>query len=202
MQDGRHTLIEAEKQILGVDRLEIASEICKSWNFPKALRTAIRYCHYPSRSYGNELAYIVHVADKKHDKYRHNEEYRAKQAEYQRRYRQKLKEKVFAAYGGFRCACCGETEHLFLSLDHINNDGCTMRKYGGHPSSAYQFYNWLKQNNFPPDFEVLCMNCNHGKSRNNGVCPHKTRHKEGSTTIPPGSTTKRLEERHTPKKGR
>lgn len=37
------------------------------------------------------------------------------------------------------------------------------------------------------------MNCNHGKSRNNGVCPHKTHHKEGSTTISPESTTKRLE---------
>jgi hypothetical protein len=31
------------------------------------------------------------------------------------------------------------------------------------------------RNGFPPGYQVLCMNCNHGKRMNNGVCPHKER---------------------------
>jgi HD-like signal output (HDOD) protein len=57
------SFLTAEKQILAFDHSEIASEVCKSWNIPKSLTTAIRYHHYPSRSQGNELAYMVHMAD-------------------------------------------------------------------------------------------------------------------------------------------
>ncbi len=32
---------------------------------------------------------------------------------------------------------------------------------------------WLKANNFPPGFQTLCHNCNIGKHRNKGICPHK-----------------------------
>ena len=63
VKDGRHSFIEAEAQILGVDHSEITSEMCMNWRIPEALCRAIRYCPYPSRSQGNELAYIVHIAD-------------------------------------------------------------------------------------------------------------------------------------------
>ena len=33
-------------------------------------------------------------------------------------------------------------------------------------------YIWLKNNNFPEGFQVLCFNCNCGKARNKGICPH------------------------------
>src|SRR5262249_35899921 len=36
---------------------------------------------------------------------------------------QALKDRVFAAYGGYQCACCGETGRSFLSLDHMDNNG-------------------------------------------------------------------------------
>lgn len=42
-------------------------------------------------------------------------------------YRQRIKQKVFDHYGE-RCACCGETERLFLTLDHVNNDGAEHRR--------------------------------------------------------------------------
>jgi hypothetical protein len=35
---------------------------------------------------------------------------------------------VFAAYGGFKCACCGETEPTMLTIDHKNEDGAAFRR--------------------------------------------------------------------------
>jgi hypothetical protein len=83
----------------------------------------------------------------------------------------KLKDDAYAAYGGYVCACCGETEKMFLTLDHINNDGNVMRKHHGLGASLYK---WLLQNGYPKGLiQVLCMNCNIGKWRNKGVCPHQ-----------------------------
>lgn len=63
MADGQQSFLAAEKELLGFEHSEIASEACKSWQVPQTLSTAIRYHHYPSQSQGNKLAYIVHVAD-------------------------------------------------------------------------------------------------------------------------------------------
>ncbi|MDY7035877.1 MAG: HDOD domain-containing protein [Thermodesulfobacteriota bacterium] len=63
MADGQQTFLTAEKEILQFDHSEIASEVCNNWNIPEPLTIAIRYHHHPSRSHGNELAYIVHMAD-------------------------------------------------------------------------------------------------------------------------------------------
>ena len=88
----------------------------------------------------------------------------------------RIKDAVFAAYGGYKCACCGETEKAFLTLDHLNNDGNQHRKQvAGRTSGAGVWtYRWAMKNGFPPVFQVLCMNCNWGK-RQTGVCPHKAR---------------------------
>ena len=64
-----------------------------------------------------------------------------------------LKELVISHYDGC-CAVCGESRLPFLTMDHINNDG------GGSGSSGSIFYRWLKRNNFPPGFQVLCWNHN------------------------------------------
>lgn len=82
---------------------------------------------------------------------------------------QALKEAAYRAYGGYRCVCCGETHSAFLSIDHVNNDGCKHRKTIGRGSNIYA---WLSANGFPAGFQVLCHNCNHGKHLNGGVCPH------------------------------
>lgn len=63
VQDGKESFLQAEKTILGFDHSQIASEVCERWRIPQQLSTAIKYHHSPSRSNGNELAYIVHVAD-------------------------------------------------------------------------------------------------------------------------------------------
>jgi hypothetical protein len=93
---------------------------------------------------------------------------------------EKLRKKVINHYsnGEFICACCGEKEYEFLCIDHINGGGAAHRKSlspdGKSNRSGVTVYNWLIKNNYPPGFQVLCVNCNWGKRRT-GVCPHKLR---------------------------
>jgi hypothetical protein len=74
-----------------------------------------------------------------------------------------------AAYGGY-CRCCGESDPAFLVIDHIAGGGNQHRKSIGNASKA--FYHWLRNNGYPPGFQVLCANCNTAKSRPGG-CPHQ-----------------------------
>src|SRR5580698_1920034 len=70
------------------------------------------------------------------------------------------KAKVLARYGR-ECACCAEDEPLFLTVDHVENDGCLQRRSPGR-SSHNNIYNWLVRNGFPSGFQILCINCNQG----------------------------------------
>ncbi|MFZ5569037.1 MAG: HDOD domain-containing protein [Thermodesulfobacteriota bacterium] len=63
MEDGKTTFLSAEQKILGFDHAEITYEICQKWGIPDSQSLAIKFHHYPSRSEGNELAYILHLAD-------------------------------------------------------------------------------------------------------------------------------------------
>lgn len=85
-----------------------------------------------------------------------------------------VRDEVYNAYGGYICKCCGETERLFLSIDHINNDGAEHRRRE-KLQTGEQLYRWLKRNGYPDGFQVLCMNCQWGKRNNGGVCPHQVR---------------------------
>jgi hypothetical protein len=87
-----------------------------------------------------------------------------------RRYIVQWRNAVFDHYG-WQCECCGETEPKFLTIDHINNDGAEHRK---QIRSAVSLYRWLCMNGFPEGFQTLCYNCNCGRARNGGVCPHQS----------------------------
>lgn len=65
---------------------------------------------------------------------------------------------------------------MFLTLDHIDNDGGEFRKkeLGRRTAAGIHTYRWLKRNGYPDGIQVLCMNCQHGKRMNGGVCPHGT----------------------------
>ena len=89
-------------------------------------------------------------------------------------YYYRLQKKCIEAYGGYKCACCGEKEPMFLTLDHMNDDGGEQRKRQGFTGGT-RFYKWLIAKRFPSGFQVLCMNCNQGRYRNGGICPHKKR---------------------------
>jgi len=84
----------------------------------------------------------------------------------------KLRQAALSAYG-HSCACCGEPEPLFLEIDHIENNGAEHRKKIGN--SAKSIVEWLAKNNYPNGFQILCANCNQGKKRNGGTCPHKSK---------------------------
>ena len=81
----------------------------------------------------------------------------------------KLVIKVISHYGG-KCVCCGQTNLLFLTIDHINGGGNAHARKVGRGAAIYR---WIKRNNFPHNFRVLCASCNYGIARNQGICPHK-----------------------------
>lgn len=55
--------LKAEKQVLGFDHTELASELSAKWKLPENHVSAMRFHHDPVASEGNQLAYIVHVAN-------------------------------------------------------------------------------------------------------------------------------------------
>jgi uncharacterized protein with PIN domain len=86
----------------------------------------------------------------------------------------KLRHEVLSHYAGddLKCACpgCGERTIEFLCIDHIDGGGHLHRLEIGLGSET--LYKWLKRNNFPPGFQVLCANCN-GAKQYHGMCPHE-----------------------------
>ena len=87
---------------------------------------------------------------------------------YDRKYHARQRKEVLEHYGN-KCECCEETEPMFLTIDHINGGGTKHSKKVGYLSS------WLVRNNYPEGFRLLCINCNFGRERNGGVCPHQER---------------------------
>lgn len=84
----------------------------------------------------------------------------------------RMKERLDVIYHyGSKCACCGESNIKFLTLDHVNNDGAEQRKRDGNIQSDLPRY--IIKNDYPSDIQVLCLNCNSGRYHNKGICPHK-----------------------------
>lgn len=68
-----------------------------------------------------------------------------------------------------KCSCCGETIYEFLTFDHMDGGGNKHRQTRGGRTIEL----WLKKNGYPTNYQVLCLNCNYGKYRGKGICPHK-----------------------------
>lgn len=85
---------------------------------------------------------------------------------------EKCKRDVLEHYsnGTLKCRCCGENIYAFLTIDHINGDGQKHRK-----EIRARIHSWLRRNHYPKGYQVLCFNCNCGRSVNHGICPHKER---------------------------
>lgn len=92
---------------------------------------------------------------------------RAKIRVYQRTYMDRLRDEVFAAYGN-ACACCGEDQREFLTLDHVGG------REGAHVgATTLSVYLMVRKEGFPREpYRLLCWNCNmaHGLY---GYCPHE-----------------------------
>jgi len=57
------TFLDAERCFFGFDHAEIAAEICRSWKIPENITLAIGCHHQPSLSNGDQLSYMLHIAD-------------------------------------------------------------------------------------------------------------------------------------------
>ena len=89
-----------------------------------------------------------------------------------KQYRIELKEMVLRHYSPDLKCQCPKCPHPFpgiefLSVDHIDGKGTHGREI------RRRLYQWIKNEGFPDGFQVLCFNCNLGKSAN-GICPHMT----------------------------
>ena len=70
--------------------------------------------------------------------------------------RKQLKLEILSHYSSnLKCNSCGFSDIRALSIDHIKGNGNKHRKAIGR----MDFYQWIKKNNFPKGFQVLCFNC-------------------------------------------
>lgn len=82
-------------------------------------------------------------------------------------YKAKYKRMVFDAYGN-ACACCGITIEEFLTVEHKNGGGGEHRRKRNFLGVLID----IIRAGFPPDYCLLCMNCNWAK-RKGKMCPHE-----------------------------
>jgi hypothetical protein len=78
-----------------------------------------------------------------------------------------IKRKAVIEALGNKCACCGETEYEFLTLDHVKGGGQKHRtEMGG------KLWSSILNEGCPGDkYRVLCFNCNMSLAHS-GYCPH------------------------------
>jgi hypothetical protein len=109
---------------------------------------------------------------KYHKEWRINNKERDKQNSMNRNKRIKIEVMSYYCKGIPYCQCCKENIVKFLTIDHVDNNGSKHRKSLGL-IGGIKFYYWLKNNNYPKGYQVLCYNCNCGRDKNHGICPHK-----------------------------
>jgi hypothetical protein len=82
--------------------------------------------------------------------------------QYTRTSNRRLKTDVLTHYsiGEPKCVSCGITDTDVLCLDHINGGGEAHRRTIPHGGAGLHLYLWIKKNNYPNLFQVLCLNCN------------------------------------------
>ena len=113
---------------------------------------------------------------------RKDSEHRERSNAWDRRRNQEIKLQLISGYGG-KCVCCGESNPVFLTLEHKNHDGQEHRKSlgGSKHSGGMKIYKDVINRGFPSEYTILCMNCNFAE-KDGRLCPHKvSRSKEYST---------------------
>ena len=89
-----------------------------------------------------------------------------------------LRAEALVRYGG-QCVLCGETEPVFLTIDHINGGGNQHRRSVGRNFGSGGFIRWLRRQGWPEGYRTLCFNCNIGGE----IRARRARAKPGGTSI-------------------
>lgn len=99
--------------------------------------------------------------------FEYNKSHRDEKAEYQHKYIWNRKVEILTHYSNGEPVCvkCGFSDIRALSIDHILGGGGYHRK--SNTIIGTNFYRWLKLNNYPEGYQVLCMNCQFIKRYNN-----------------------------------
>lgn len=127
-------------------------------------KEAHKIWYYKNHSHNKEVSRLA-----RNKRYWNNPDKHRKVARDSRR---ALRLLVLEQYGD-ACACCGETEETFLTIDHINGDGNRHREEVGNTSTAV--YRVIRQEGYPTDkYQILCFNCNRSKYVL-GICAHKSK---------------------------
>ena len=94
-------------------------------------------------------------------------------ARYAREYTQKLRLQVLSHYsnGKPHCNHCPEARLGCLTLDHINGGGRAHTSAINRRGQSY--YGWIIRNDYPSFLQVLCMNCQLIKRRENNEYKRK-----------------------------
>jgi hypothetical protein len=119
-------------------------------------------------SLDDRTEWLAHRQERQLARYRNNPVYRESQIAAQKALGRKIRAQILAGYGG-KCACCAESEPHFLELDHVNGGGAKEFKA---MKSAITLYRRVIAQGFPDRYRLLCANCNRGRYRNGGRCPH------------------------------
>jgi hypothetical protein len=150
------------------------SYLCSKCNSEKAKQNRPRFREKRS-AYGKKWR-----AENQEKRREISRQYRVKRPEKIKEFKQNAKKKydilrneVLTKYGGNppQCACCKESHIEFLCIDHINGGGNQHRKQLNRKTKG--FWAWLRDNNFPEGYRVLCHNCNFSIGAH-GFCPHTT----------------------------
>ncbi len=75
-----------------------------------------------------------------------------------RDYKHRIRKEVFSHYSpNLVCQRCGFSDFRALSLDHINGGGREHERLIQERGDGIM--RWLRKNNYPAGYQVLCMNC-------------------------------------------
>jgi hypothetical protein len=98
-------------------------------------------------------------------------------AEYMRKWNRDIRFRLMSHYSGGGepfCRGCGESMFIYLTIDHIDDDGAEHRRREVGSSKGNRLtgmYAKIIKAGFVERLQVLCWNCQWAKRLNGGVCP-------------------------------